>query len=110
MIQGIGCDLVDLKRIDIHNETFIKHILSDKEYACFESLSSDKRKKEYLGGRFAGKEAYLKAIGTGIGGKAFKEIEILNDEAGKPTINDPQALITLSHEKEMAMAFVVISD
>lgn len=110
MIQGIGCDLVDLNRIDIHNEIFIKHILSPKEYAYFESLSSEKRKREYLGGRFACKEAYLKAIGTGIGGKPFKEIEILNDDTGKPYINDDRALVTLSHEREMVMAFVVISD
>jgi len=104
---GIGTDIVDLRRIDPENEHFARRILTDAEYAVFESLT-DHRKREYLGGRFAGKEAYLKAKGLGLGGMGFHDIEILNLESGQPYLNDPDALISLSHEKDYAVAFVVI--
>ena len=52
-MNGIGVDIVDLNRFDLKNERFIKHILSSKEYACFMKLDSEKRKREFLGGRFA---------------------------------------------------------
>ena len=106
-MKGIGVDLVDLNRIDIHNDVFIRHILTEKEYACFLELG-EKRQREYLGGRFAGKEAYLKANGLGIGGIGFKDIEILNHDSGQPYLNDPNALISISHEKDYVIAFVVL--
>lgn len=107
-MKGIGVDMVDLRRLDISNQTFIKHILSDEEYAYFLKLSSDKRKLEFVGGRFAGKEAYLKAYHLGLGGKKFKDISILNDSDGSPYLNDPHALISISHEHNYAIAFVLI--
>ena len=110
MIKGIGTDILDLRRLDLDNETLIKHILSPQEYACFQKLSSDKRRREYLGGRFAGKEAYLKALHTGIGGKPFHDIEILNHEDGAPYHNDEKAQISISHEKDYVVAFVVIEE
>lgn len=39
MIKGIGTDILDLRRLDLDNETLIKHILSPQEYACFQKLS-----------------------------------------------------------------------
>lgn len=59
--MGIGVDIVDLNRIDLDNIHFIERILSVKEYHVFKRLKSKQRQLEYLGGRFAGKEAYLKA-------------------------------------------------
>ena len=38
-MKGIGVDLVDLNRLDLENETFIKHVLSEKEYACFSKMN-----------------------------------------------------------------------
>lgn len=110
MIQGIGTDILDLRRLDLNNETLIKHILSKEEYACFQKLSSEKRKREYFGGRFAGKEAYLKAMHTGIGGKAFHDISILNHEDGSPYLNDEKAQISISHENDYVVAFVIIEE
>ena len=66
------------------------------------------RKREYLGGRFAAKEAYLKANGLGLGGMRFNEIEVLNSKSGAPYLNDPKAKISISHEKDYVIAFVVI--
>lgn len=108
MIKGIGTDILDLNRLDLTNQKLIKHILADEEYACFKNLSSEKRKREYLGGRFAGKEAYLKAHGLGLGGIPFHDIVILNHDDGSPYLNDPDAFISISHETDYVIAFVVI--
>lgn len=104
----IGVDIVDLKRLDIENEAFIKRILTPKEQSVFYAKKTPGQKLSYLGGRFAAKEAYSKACGTGIGKLSFQDIEILNDENGAPYLNDIHASISLSHEKEYAVAFVVI--
>lgn len=110
MIKGIGVDIVDLDRINPDSEKFVKKILSDKEICIFQTLTSTKRKKEFLGGRFAGKEAYLKACGKGLGDISFKEIEILNASSGAPYMMDPEALISISHEKKYAVAYVIIEE
>ena len=89
--MGIGVDIVELSRLDIENERFVRHILSDEEYEIFQSFPTEKRKREYLGGRFAAKEAYLKANHLGIGGISFHDIVILNHEDGSPYLNDEDA-------------------
>lgn len=106
----IGVDIVDLNRIQYDNKHFIERILSIKENQVYNSLKTVQRKKEYLGGRFAAKEAYLKACGTGIGGVDFRDIEILNKESGQPYLNDKKALLSISHERDYVVAFVVIED
>lgn len=107
-MKGIGVDIVDLERLDIHNLRFVQHILSKKEYEIYESLHSSRRKLEFLAGRFAGKEAYLKANHVGIGAIDFKDIEILNHADGSPYLHDKAAHISISHEQKYAVAFVVI--
>ncbi len=109
-MQGIGIDIIELDRLDLSHQSFIQKVLTSNEYLIYESLKSDMRKKEYLGGRFAGKEAYLKARGKGIGEISFQNIEILNDVNGCPYLNDENALISISHEKHYAIAFVVINE
>ena len=47
-MKGIGVDIVDLERLDIDNELFIKHILSSLEYQLFNEIKSDRRNLEYL--------------------------------------------------------------
>lgn len=108
MIKGIGVDIVNLERISLEKDLFAKKILSEKEYQIYIALSSIKRKKEFLGGRFAGKEAFLKANGKGIGEISFQDIEILNEPSGKPYLNVPHAFISISHETSYAIAYVVI--
>lgn len=107
-MKGIGVDIVDLRRLDIDNQHFIERVLSPQEQCVFNKLVSSKRKREYLGGRFAGKEAYLKAKHQGIGSIDMREITILNDDFGCPFLNDEQAQISISHENNYAIAFVVI--
>lgn len=116
-IGGIGTDIVAISRIEelvekFGIEKFADKILSDAEKLALEGREN---KLAYLAKRFAGKEAVSKALGTGIGKIAFKDIEILNDEQGAPYVNLPdsyingqQVHISLSDEKDYALAFVVL--
>lgn len=107
-MQGIGVDIVDLERLNLENIHFIQRVLTNNEYEVFSHLTNHQRQLEYLGGRFAAKEAYLKAHHKGIGDISFQDIEILNHEDGSPYFNDPHAHISISHEKKYAIAFVII--
>ena len=85
------------------------------------SLSNDK-KVSFISKQFAGKEAFSKALGTGISaGIRFKEIEILRDEKGKPIFTAINSLksfmlnlgitrthISITDEREYAMAFAIL--
>ena len=106
--MGIGVDLIDLNRLNLDHIHFIQKVLTEKEYRQFCEFHTIQRQKEYLGGRFAGKEAYMKAKRIGLGQISFQEIEILNREDGSPYLNDDHAEISISHENHYAIAFVVI--
>ena len=71
MIHGIGIDLIEIDRIkDVYikqSDKLIHRILTDQEQQKFNSFKNDKRKLEFLAGRFATKEAFSKALGTGLG-------------------------------------------
>ena len=108
MIKGIGCDIVDLSRLDINNDSLALKILTAKEFEIFKNKKTFKQKKEFLGGRFAGKEAFFKAIGLEKGLNSFQDIEILNDINGKPYLNYSKSFISLAHENNYAVAYVVI--
>ncbi len=80
MIIGVGIDVVDISRID---ERIARKILTERELEEFEESS---RRTEYLAGRFALKEAFFKAIGSGIDGHSFKDLSFVRDEFGRPTL------------------------
>ncbi|MBS4192513.1 holo-ACP synthase [Bacillus sp. FJAT-49705] len=114
MISGIGIDIVELdriKKIYERQEKFVERILTSKEKAEFKVLTKE-RKTEYLAGRFAAKEAFSKAMGTGIGeALSFLDIEIEKDARGKPYFSKPLTQgvhLSISHSKEYAVAQVVI--
>lgn len=116
MIKGIGIDITELervKRILERQPRFPERILTKKEIERFEQLKGQ-RKVEYFAGRYAAKEAFSKANGTGIGKKlSFLDIEITVNEAGKPCIIAPICTgvhISISHSKEYAIAQVVIEE
>ncbi|MFD2639758.1 holo-ACP synthase [Piscibacillus salipiscarius] len=117
MITGTGIDLVELHRIERlmnKNDKFINRILTEREKEQLNKFDHIKRKVEYIAGRFAAKEAFSKAIGTGIGSEvSFQSIEILPDQYGRPRIFkggtlDENAHISLSHSKDYAIAQVII--
>ncbi|MER1986329.1 MAG: holo-ACP synthase [Solibacillus sp.] len=115
MIKGIGLDLVELDRIERamkRTEKFQQRILTERELAIFHTLS-DSRKIEFLAGRFAAKEAYAKANGTGIGtGCELHQIEILKGDSGKPVLyfdgKLANAFVSITHTNQVAAAQVVL--
>ena len=114
MIIGIGVDIVELNRIkDIiqNNPKFINRALTEKEKAIFMTLG-DKRKAEYFGGRFACKEAFSKAYGTGIGKVQLKDIEVLNEENGRPFVSESpfegNVHVSISHTDTTAIAQIIL--
>lgn len=117
MIIGTGIDIIDLFRIEqiIKRQTkFANRILVENELNQFEKLSKS-RQIEFLAGRFAAKEAYAKARGTGIGKKlSFLDIEIEKDLKGKPYIRsklEHECIhLSISHSKQCAIAQVIIEE
>jgi holo-[acyl-carrier protein] synthase len=113
MIKGIGIDIIELHRIrELINKQskLVDRILTVNEKKRYEDLS-EARKVEFLAGRFAAKEAFSKAFGTGIGKElSFQDIEIETDSSGKPFFQKPevQSHLSISHSREYAVAHVVI--
>lgn len=122
MIRGIGTDLVEVERIATginRNSGFREMVFSAHEIAYCEAKSN---KFEHYAARFAAKEAFFKALGTGwMDGTAFNEVEIINAANGKPelhflgltaTVIEALGLnniqVSLSHVKAMALAAVII--
>ena len=88
MIYGIGTDLVDLERIKSMKSlsSFAKKILGDQELKEYAQLEEGLN-QYYLGKQFAGKEAFVKALGTGFKDPIFpKDIQILRNSLGKPEV------------------------
>lgn len=115
MIEGIGIDLLELKRIKellSRQPNFTNRILTEKENAHFQKLSKH-RQIEFLAGRFAAKEAFSKAFGSGIGGElSFLDIEILPNANNKPIVETnhyPGKIhLSISHSDEFAVAQVIL--
>ncbi|MDQ0880993.1 holo-ACP synthase [Peribacillus sp. V2I11] len=114
MIRGIGVDITELDRMEtlINRQPRLKErILTESEILIFEKLNG-RRKVEYFAGRFAAKEAFSKANGTGIGKHlSFLDIEIISDDKGKPVISRPFSEgvhLSISHSRDYAVAQVVI--
>ena len=122
-IIGIGSDIVKIERIERltkrYDQRFLERVFTaaETEYAFARA-----RPALHLAARFAAKEALVKALGSGLRqGLNWPEIEIVNDPLGKPQfkfhdnahriisrLNHPTAWLTLTHEQEFALAFVVL--
>jgi len=123
-ILGIGVDVIQNKRIkaSIRNHKFKDRIFSSKEL----KLSNySKNKIGFFSKRFAAKEAFAKALGTGFRNNLnFKDIEIMNDKLGKPyyaktkkittiirkefRVKNFNCFLSISDEKEYSTAFAII--
>lgn len=123
MIYGIGTDLVTIKRIEEalfrFGDRFLHRILNEEEVADYAKSSQPAR---FVAKRFAAKEAFSKAYGTGIGEiVGWHDVRVNHDALGKPLIQTSQVLMEILHaqqiththlsitdEAEHALAFVVI--
>jgi holo-[acyl-carrier protein] synthase len=88
MIHGIGTDIIEVKRIrsmlERHGERARNRLLTEAEQAGSAKFSDP---SPHIAGRFAAKEAVLKALGTGlIGAMTWRDIEIRTDPNGRPTV------------------------
>ena len=123
MIFGIGTDIVEVARIEASiaqfGDDFAKRILADDEFSMYQQ---SKIKARFLAKRFAAKEAFSKALGTGLRDPAtFQNIAVAHDDLGKPILVLASELqdflqsrqitkmhISISDERNLATAFVVL--
>ena len=122
MVTGVGVDMIETERVEakIAKESGFREMVFSKNEIMY--CEAKAHKYEHYAARFAAKEAFFKALGTGWkNGTAFNEIEITNEESGKPeiillgetakTINAlaiGKISVSLSHLKSVAAAVVVI--
>lgn len=101
-----GIDLVKLSHIE-NVDLLAKKILSSEEKNIFNKKED---KLSFLAGRFAAKEAFIKAYGSSIFKENLNEIEVLNFDSGKPYIKYKEKIykVSISHEKDYATAIVII--
>ena len=118
-MKAIGVDIIEIERIadsiERYGDRFLNRVFTRQEQAYCQGRTQS------LAGRWAAKEAMGKAFGTGIGDMAFKEIEVVRDERGKPDIilhgqaqliakkmNFKHIALSISHTKVYAVAFIVV--
>ena len=125
-IIGNGVDIVENKRINklIDDKKFIKRVFTDKEIRFSKNI---KNKTNYYAKRFAAKEAFVKALGTGFRNNInFSDIEVINNKLGKPKINiskmvrtfikkkfkldKPKIYVSLSDENKHSIAYVILEN
>lgn len=119
---AIGVDICSVKRMEKAvkgtGDRFLKRVFTryEQDY-CLPKVS----RYQCLAARFAAKEALLKALGTGLrGGLRWHDIEVISDKRGKPhfrfydrcsdIIGKKQALLSISHTDEYAVAFVILNE
>jgi len=123
VIYGVGTDIVSIDRvqniISKNRDGFIKRVLTEYERALFSNKADS---AAYLAKRFAAKEAFSKALGTGIGRVvSFQDLTIRNNESGKPYFLPSEKLrlylmekgikqghLSISDESKYAVAFVIL--
>ncbi len=121
MIVGIGNDIIEIERIEkaISKEGFKAKVFTQRE---IENIVKRGNRTETYAGIFSAKEAISKAIGTGVREFALTDLEILNDDLGKPYVivsdklnkiiqrkkENYQIEIAISHSKKYATAMAII--
>ena len=121
MICRIGTDIAQVSRFEkwVKDPKMLERFFNEKERS---STKSEAAACQHYAARFAAKEALSKALGTGISGFDLKDVYITNNSEGAPLLNiegaalslmkerygDCKTFVSLSHEKDYAIAFVVL--
>lgn len=121
-MPAIGLDIIDITRIDKgikrFGQKYIRRILGPAEQAL---LKSRLDQAQFVAGRFAAKEAMVKALGAFLKVRPpLQSLQVINSPSGQPEFDLPdelkglldgyQVLVSISHEKTMAVAMVVITE
>jgi holo-[acyl-carrier protein] synthase len=121
MITGIGIDIIEVKRMErwLDNSALLERYFHPNEIAL--AFSREKSAAETLAARFAAKEAFGKALGTGLARIELKDIIVINSDNGKPDIKltgtaekefensgSKKVHLSLTHERENAVAMIVL--
>ena len=116
MIVGHGIDIEELASIEgavTRHKGFANRVLTAKEMERFSSLK-ERRQIEYLAGRWSAKEAFSKAMGTGIGKLTFQDLEVLNNERGVPYFSQApfsgKIWLSISHTDQFVTASVILEE
>lgn len=124
MLIGVGLDLVEIgrfvKMLNKKDERLVERLLTEKERTDFLALEASHRQAEWLAGRFAAKEALMKALGLSLPrGIVMRDIEVSPDSAGRPCLVLSDAVLrqleapischlSITHTDTTAAAVVVI--
>lgn len=124
MIVGIGMELVDIARIEQilikESNVFIQRLLTTKEIDTAAKFGDERRRTEWIAGRYAAKEALLKALGARAGGMIeSQDIEMLSESPGRPNCQLSAHVIqrigfpiicnlTITHTVSTAAAMVIV--
>jgi holo-[acyl-carrier protein] synthase len=113
MIKGLGNDIVEISRIrqsiERHGDHFLSNLFTPQEIAYCKQF---KDPVPHFAGRFAAKEAIAKALGCGFGPDlSWHDLEILNDEKGRPVVRfkNHHILVSISHGTDYATAVAILS-
>jgi len=116
MIKGIGIDIIEIQRIDkaVSNSRFLERIFTYNEIQYFKDVNYN---RSTIAGNFAAKEAVVKAIGTGVRGFKWTDVEIIRNTVGKPEVvlygaakkiacvnGISKILVSISHSRDYAVA------
>ncbi|AOY74840.1 holo-ACP synthase [Clostridium formicaceticum] len=109
MIKGLGIDIIEIHRIEgamKKNPRFLEKVFTQEERILFEEKNNS---SSTIAGFFAAKEAAVKALGTGIRGLAWRDIEVKKDSLGKPLIKLHNNAIEIAYSKDIKEIWVSIS-
>lgn len=122
MVVGIGVDIVEVKRIEralTNGTTMVRRVFTDRE---IEYCRRHQNQYQHFAGRFAAKEAALKALGTGwAAGIRWKDVEVTVGERGRPVLHlhgkaeeiyqdsgASRPMVTITHADDYAVAMVIL--
>ncbi|MDR3283750.1 MAG: holo-ACP synthase [Treponema sp.] len=121
MITGTGCDIAKISRFErwVHNKALTRRFFHPEELGILDR--SPRQAAQSLAARFAAKEAYSKALGTGFHGLELRDICVVTGGNGKPSLavhksalgllqkNGADTIhLSLSHDGDYALAFVIL--